>query len=74
MAEKPPDTKPAEKPSSKWTEPLAELGFILLLAPFMYYLHKQGFLGEQASSYTALLILLIFGRAMKALWTAMFSK
>lgn len=72
-AERPSDMKPGER-RSKWTEPLAELGLIVLLAPFMYYLHKQGFFGEQATSYTALIIVLLFSRAIKALWEAMSSK
>ncbi len=75
MAEGSPTAKPIEsgkKPTSKWAEPLGELAFIAVLIPVFYYLSDN--LGQQGIRYVSILTLLIFGRAMKALWAAIFSK
>jgi|HubBroStandDraft_3_1064219.scaffolds.fasta_scaffold417861_2 hypothetical protein len=75
MTEESPPAKPIEtgkKPASKWTEPLGELAFVVVLAPCMYYLRDN--LGEKGTEFAAILILLIFGRAMRALWAAIVSK
>jgi hypothetical protein len=45
-----------------------------LVSPCIYYLNKKGYGGRQATTLAALLIVLIFGRAIKALWAAMLSK
>ena len=51
-----------------WVEPVSEVGFVLVIYPFLYYFRAHGYYGEQAWSFCLLVLGLMIVRAIQMLF------
>ena len=51
-----------------WVEPVSEVGFVLVIYPFLYYFRAHGYYGEQAWSFCLLVLGLMIVRAIQRLF------